>query len=335
MNRTFHPLYRSLFLLLCINLILLPYVMAQSATPIKIESRRANSNNLTVYQTPTTQSRIIGRLLLNETILVVSGSGKKTQEGTWFKIVSPFEGYYFRDGSVWKYGRFQSFEQSKSASNLKPDSKETSTKRPESSKSVWGRFFDSMFGSKKSKTRASENKIPKREKRRGRSFLDAMESGREGYRLSFGVGLWSLAEEMGYATATIPTDIHLDFIGEFRTLSNVRFGLNLYQSYRGDYTVATKSLYAVYKVSANRLKIPRLSAFLFGGTAWMVSGLSGRYSGSDSGIGLVSGIGGYYNYDPEIKLGGQFVYFSRQSDFGAVKRYVGSTQLLITGSITF
>ncbi|MCS5642950.1 MAG: hypothetical protein NZ807_06755, partial [Dehalococcoidia bacterium] len=72
--------------------------------------------------------------------------------------------------------------------------------------------------------------------------------------------------------------------------------------------------------------------FVMAGPAYMQSTTSKGVSASDSGLGYIIGAVSYYDVRsfglPAWMNGGaQFIMFSRQTDFGSVKKYVVSNQI--------
>ena len=68
------------------------------------------------------------------------------------------------------------------------------------------------------------------------------------------------------------------------------------------------------------------------GPAYMQSTISKGVSASDSGLGYILGAVSYYDVrsfglPAWVNGGAQFIMFSRQTDFGSVKKYVGSNQI--------
>lgn len=336
--KTAHQMNRRLILpLISLFLLLLPGALSAQADYDRgaTELRYAYSKNLSVYEKPDTSSGIVGQLIYDEAVIVVTSSAKRENGGIWYRIISPYEGYYFQTLKNSEAGPggtpptqkdsdesfFSRYRQKDSETGFKQDKKttETGSEISEKKESIEAESYESTGTERVVSTGRPEWAVGVREK----------------ILIGFGISLFTVPEEKGNSTSGFPMDIHLEFTGRKDLLSKLRFGFNMVKASDGDYATDTKSLYAVYRNKSDRLRIDNVSVFGFAGVALMMSSVSGDSSGSSTGLGLVAGAGGYYNYSAEMKIGGQAIYFTNQADYGNVKRYIGSTQLLLTGVYLF
>ncbi len=338
------------FLLTLYFIIISSYIAAQTTlgpTEKKPEVSKATSKELFVHEKPDENSRIIGQLIYDETILIVKRNVAVTEKGIWVKITSPFEGYYLetkkRSMGTLSLGsdnkdldqdsHFQSFIQSK-LQREKSQSDETEQIEQESP-GFFKQIYLRLFGpDEKEKIDQQETAAAKKEKKKT-DFMKLLGRGRGEIWCGLGLGLYSIPEEKGYSSPGIPVDFHVEFLNRPGLLSKFRFGLNMTKSEKSGYDTSTNSLYAAYRINVDQINVQNTGAFAYAGLAWMMSTISGKASGSAQDFGVVLGAGGYYRLSDNIRIGGQYIYFSNQANFGNIKRYIGSTQIQLTGSMGF
>ena len=303
------------------------YGQVSSKKKYKTEVRYALSGSLTVYAKPFTTARVIGQLIYNETIQVVVDSDQIESGSDWVHIVYPYEGFY---------------QQSKPPENIKEEeiaviSREQPKKKIEEEKKA---------GEEENMAEKSESADEKEDDEAETEETEEVEegkseaaqrlfAGKKDYLLGIGGSAFTVPEEEGYETSGTPMDIYFEFLDKSSLLANIRLGLNSAAEEDDDYKVSTISLYVAYRVIFDQLSTQDLKPFGFAGPAAMYSSITGLVDKTATSVGLMVGLGGSYRLFWELRVGAQAVYFTNQQDFGDVKRFVGSTQALLTMDYSF
>ncbi len=291
----------------------------------KTEVRYALSGSLTVYAKPFTTARVVGQLIYNETIQVVLNSDQVESGSNWVHIVYPYEGF---------------FQQSKPPENIKEEEvavisreRPKEKKKDEETKDV-NEEPATEEGKEDSEAEAESDETDMAEEEKSEA-AKRLFAGKREYLLGIGGSAYTVPEEKGYEASGTPLDIYFEFLDQDSILANIRLGLNSAVEEDDDYKVSTISLYLAYRVIFDQLSSQDLKPFGFAGPAAMYSTITGLVDKTATSVGLMAGLGGSYRLFWELRVGAQIVYFTNQQDFGDVKRFVGSTQALLTMDYSF
>ncbi|MCP4757303.1 MAG: hypothetical protein GY866_41095 [Proteobacteria bacterium] len=289
---------RAAVLFLCV-LILPIHALAQSGNDSlrRTETRYVRSNAIKVYEKPDKKSRIVGEVRYLEQITIIKGKTGSRKAGIWLKVLFPLEGYIYQKRLIRKPVEDKS-KDTPYRSRFQSPKKEMVAKPP------------------KSKTASPE----------------AADRARSDFWFGGGFGLYVIPEESGYSSSMgSDLEFFLEYTDKKSILSKFRFGINMTEAKKGSTKTSTSSIFGAYKYPIKQIKVKKTELYALGGLELMQSSASGNVSGSSLGFGLLAGVGGFYDFDlpDSLKVGGQFVIFSGEADFGGGKKYVGSNQLQI------
>ncbi|MBU3917420.1 hypothetical protein KKA14_17950, partial [bacterium] len=199
------------FILLSFWLLLLPLFQTTLAQDFQSsDAKRAWSKSLLVYEKPDITSNVIGRLIFDEIIREVDNSKTQTEEGTWVKLKSPYEGYYLKQQEADPFSvsgsdkekrksHFRSTRQGSIQETPKNEEDEENVENAEKKEETSG-FFSHLFGSF-FKDDEEQTEIKSEQKKRNVSRFFNQKKG--SVWIGLGMGVWSLPEERGYNTSSM------------------------------------------------------------------------------------------------------------------------------------
>ena len=334
-------IFTTFMLLGIFTLCLKPGIMLAAEPTERIH---ATSESLLVYKQPDLTSTVVGRLIYDEMIVVNREFELPFKSGIWLKIFSPYEGFYLSTSTPlsasdkdekarYRISYFRSsakiIEQEKQddtvpkemAQEKESENKETDQ---EAVKPLAEEDTSQEQGSKEKGVSESSDYSPFWMKEKRKQTI-----------IGLGAGFFTVPEEDDYTVSGTPTDIFLELMGRGNFLSKLRIGVNTVSAEKNDNKVDTSSLYTVLRIRPDQISFDNIQVFILGGIAWMKSSLSGSATESYEGIGFVYGGGATVPLLSDMGLGGQFVTFMKQADFGGEKINIGSTQVQLIINYAF